>query len=77
MLDPDNPAELDEAGRLNERMVKRALAMGGTCSGEHGVGLGKMKYLEAEHGLALETMRAIKRALDPENRMNPDKMVTI
>ena len=77
VLDPDNPAELDEASRLNERMVNRALAMGGTCSGEHGVGLGKMKYLEAEHGLALETMRAIKRALDPENRMNPGKMVTI
>jgi D-lactate dehydrogenase (cytochrome) len=75
VLDPDNPAELDEAGRLNERMVKRALGMGGTCSGEHGVGLGKMKYLEAEHGLALETMRAIKRALDPDNRMNPGKMI--
>jgi D-lactate dehydrogenase (cytochrome) len=55
-------------------MVLRALAMGGTCSGEHGVGVGKMKFLEAEHGTALETMRALKRALDPDNRMNPGKM---
>jgi len=75
VLDPDNPAELEEAGRLNDRMIRRALAMGGTCSGEHGVGIGKMKYLEAEHGPALEVMRAIKRTLDPDNRMNPGKMI--
>ena len=77
VLDPASAAELDEARRLNERMVLRALAMGGTCSGEHGVGLGKMKYLEAEHGPALEVMRTIKRALDPDNRMNPGKMLTV
>ena len=53
----------------------RALRLGGTCTGEHGVGTGKMKYLEAEHGSALEMMRTIKRALDPDNRMNPGKMV--
>jgi D-lactate dehydrogenase (cytochrome) len=75
VLDPDNPAELDQARRLNDRMVMRALAMGGTCSGEHGVGYGKMKYLDAEHGPALDVMRTIKRALDPDNRMNPGKMV--
>ena len=75
VLDPASPDELDQARRLNERMVLRALAMGGTCSGEHGVGMGKMKFLEQEHGPALEVMRAIKRALDPENRMNPGKMV--
>ena len=76
VIDPDNPIEIEEAGRLNDRMVRRALAMGGTCSGEHGVGLGKMKYLDIEHGAALETMRTIKRALDPDNRMNPGKMVS-
>jgi D-lactate dehydrogenase (cytochrome) len=75
VLDPASRAELDEAQRLNERMVMRALAMGGTCSGEHGVGYGKMKFLEAEHGPALEVMRAIKAALDPNNLMNPGKIV--
>jgi D-lactate dehydrogenase (cytochrome) len=77
VLDPASAAELEEARRLNERMVLRALAMGGTSSGEHGVGLGKMKYLEAEHGPALEVMRTIKRALDPDNRMNPGKMIAV
>lgn len=76
VLDPAAPAEFEEAARLNERMVMRALAMGGTCSGEHGVGSGKMKFLEAEHGAALGVMRTLKRALDPDNRMNPGKMVT-
>jgi D-lactate dehydrogenase (cytochrome) len=75
VLDPANAGELDEARRLNERMVMRALAMDGTCSGEHGVGIGKMKFLEAEHGPALDVMRALKRALDPDNRMNPGKMI--
>jgi D-lactate dehydrogenase (cytochrome) len=75
VLDPANESEIEEARRLNERLVLRALEMGGTCSGEHGVGLGKMKYLEAEHGEALEVMRAVKRALDPDNRMNPGKMI--
>jgi len=75
VLDPTNAAELDVAERLNERMVMRALAMGGTCSGEHGVGIGKKKYLHAEHGPALDIMRTIKRALDPDNRMNPGKMI--
>jgi D-lactate dehydrogenase (cytochrome) len=77
LLDPASAEELDAARRLNDRMVARALAMGGTCTGEHGVGYGKMKYLEAEHGPGLEIMRAIKRALDPDNRMNPGKVVEI
>ncbi|MGH9310115.1 MAG: FAD-binding oxidoreductase [Vicinamibacterales bacterium] len=75
LLDPASPSELAEARRLNDRLVARALAMGGTCSGEHGVGYGKMKYLDAEHGPGLDVMRTIKRALDPENRMNPGKLV--
>jgi D-lactate dehydrogenase (cytochrome) len=77
VLDPDSAAELDTARQLNERMVMRALAMGGTCSGEHGVGYGKMKYLEREHGPALDVMRTLKQALDPDNRMNPGKMVCV
>ncbi|MBM3818105.1 MAG: FAD-binding protein [Acidimicrobiia bacterium] len=76
-LDADNPAELAEATQINGRLVKRALAMGGTCSGEHGVGIGKMEYLREEHGDAVDVMRAIKRALDPDNRMNPGKMFQI
>ncbi len=77
LLDPASPAELDEASRLNERLIARALAMGGTCTGEHGVGYGKVKYLEAEHGDAVDVMRAIKRALDPDNRMNPGKVLPL
>jgi D-lactate dehydrogenase (cytochrome) len=77
VLDPESASERAAAARLNERMVMRALAMGGTCTGEHGVGLGKMKFLEAEHGASLEIMRTIKRALDPDNRMNPGKMISV
>ena len=77
VLDPSSASELDAARALNDRLVHRALAMGGTCTGEHGVGYGKMKFLEAEHGAALDAMRAIKRALDPDNRMNPGKIVDL
>jgi D-lactate dehydrogenase (cytochrome) len=78
VLDPNNPAEFAEATRINDRMVTRALAMGGTCTGEHGVGYGKMGYLEAEHGTeALDLMRRIKQALDPQGLMNPGKIVTM
>jgi D-lactate dehydrogenase (cytochrome) len=77
VIDPENDEELAEAHRLNERMVRRALAMGGTCTGEHGVGFGKMAYLPAEHGQALDVMRAIKQALDPQNLMNPRKMLRV
>lgn len=77
LLDPDNADELAEAERLNERLVRRALAMDGTCTGEHGVGLGKMKYLEEEHGEALTLMRQLKQAFDPQNIMNPGKIVTV
>jgi D-lactate dehydrogenase (cytochrome) len=75
MLDPNSPAELAEAKVLEEKIIRRALAMGGTSSGEHGVGTGRKKYLPVEHGAALDVMRAIKQALDPDNRMNPGKMV--
>ncbi|MEN3337762.1 MAG: hypothetical protein V7647_1438 [Acidobacteriota bacterium] len=75
LLDPARPDEFAEARRLNTRMVARALAMGGTCTGEHGVGYGKMQSLVAEHGEAIGVMRDIKRALDPDNRMNPGKVI--
>jgi D-lactate dehydrogenase (cytochrome) len=75
LVDMENPCEVVEAERFLERLAERALAMEGTCTGEHGVGQGKMKYLEAEHGApALDAMRAIKQALDPLNIMNPGKI---
>jgi D-lactate dehydrogenase (cytochrome) len=78
VIDPNRPEEIAQAESLNRRMVERALAMDGTCTGEHGVGQGKMKYLAAEHGEpALEAMRAIKRALDPLDIMNPGKIVNL
>ena len=75
LVDPDSPEEMAEARRLNERLVHRAIDMGGTCSGEHGVGIGKMRYLPREHGEALDAMRAIKQALDPRGLMNPGKIL--
>ncbi|HET9762745.1 MAG TPA: FAD-linked oxidase C-terminal domain-containing protein, partial [Casimicrobiaceae bacterium] len=62
---------------FSERLVERALRFGGTCSGEHGVGIGKLNYLAAEHGEGLDVMRAIKRALDPQNLMNPGKLIAL
>jgi len=75
LLDMDDPAEVATGKAFSERLVERALAMEGTCTGEHGVGQGKMKYLKAEHGEALAAMRAIKHALDPQDLMNPGKIV--
>lgn len=75
VLDPDNPEELREVEAVNERLVMRALAMEGTCTGEHGVGVGKQKFLLAEHGDAVSVMRMVKQALDPDNIMNPGKML--
>jgi D-lactate dehydrogenase (cytochrome) len=75
VIDPDDPAEMERAQRLNERMVHRALAMGGTCTGEHGVGYGKIDFVEAEHGPAIDAMRRLKRAFDPDNIMNPGKII--
>jgi D-lactate dehydrogenase (cytochrome) len=77
MIDPQRPEEIAEASRLNDRMVARALQMEGTCTGEHGIGYGKMDFLFAEHGEAVEVMRTIKQAIDPDNLMNPGKIVRI
>jgi D-lactate dehydrogenase (cytochrome) len=78
LVDMADPAEVKAAKILCERLVERALAMDGTCTGEHGVGQGKMKYLAGELGHpALAAMAAIKRALDPDNIMNPGKIVSM
>ncbi len=77
LVDPDDPEEMAKTEGVNERMVMRALAMGGTCTGEHGVGTGKMRFLQAEHGEALAVMRQVKLALDPDNIMNPGKILTV
>ncbi len=78
MVDLANAEEMARCQDFIDRLVKRALAMGGTCTGEHGVGQKKMKYLEAEHGApALDVMRLLKRSLDPQNILNPGKIVTL
>ncbi|MEW5420651.1 FAD-binding oxidoreductase [Amorphus sp. 3PC139-8] len=76
LIDPDDVDEIRRAEGVSRRLVERAIAAGGTCTGEHGVGLGKRDYLVLEHGsAAVETMRAIKRALDPKGLMNPGKIL--
>jgi len=75
LIDPGNEAEIDEAKAFNVRVVKRALAMEGTCTGEHGIGIGKQTYLVEELGEAVDLMRDIKRTFDPENLLNPGKVV--
>ena len=75
LVRPDHPEDLEEAKALNNRLVKRALAMEGTCTGEHGIGYGKMGWLLEEHGDGVALMTALKRTLDPDNIMNPGKVV--
>lgn len=78
LVDLENADEVARAKAVSARMVEKALALGGTCTGEHGVGHGKMAYLEAEHGAgAVAVMGAIKQALDPEGIMNPGKIVAL
>lgn len=75
LLDTDNASEMVRAEEFMDRLVKRALAMEGTCTGEHGIGQGKMKYLAMELGEATDYMRMIKKAIDPDNIMNPGKIL--
>ena len=77
LFDPDDAAERASAEALAKRVSLRAIAMGGTCTGEHGIGVHKLDALVAEHGEAVDVMRAIKRALDPHNIMNPGKTVPL
>ena len=76
LVDRDNPQDMAEAAWISERVVERAIAMEGTCTGEHGIGLGKRKYLIPEHGaVAVNVMRLLKTALDPQNLLNPGKIL--
>ena len=76
LVDRGNPQEMAEAAWISERVVERAIALDGTCTGEHGIGLGKRKYLVREHGaVAVDVMRALKIALDPHNLLNPGKVL--
>ena len=76
LVRPGDDAQLARARAFTQRLAERAIAMDGTCTGEHGIGVGKRKYMLAEHGEgALSVMRAIKQALDPHNLMNPGKIL--
>jgi D-lactate dehydrogenase (cytochrome) len=77
VVNPKEPMEMAEAERLNERLVHLALSFDGTCTGEHGIGCGKIDFLMDEHGEAVSVMRAIKKAIDPDNIMNPGKILRI
>ncbi|HKC53249.1 MAG TPA: FAD-linked oxidase C-terminal domain-containing protein [Burkholderiales bacterium] len=77
LVRPGNESDLEEAKKFNERVVNRALAMEGTCTGEHGIGFGKMRSLRKELGEAVDLMASLKRAIDPENLMNPGKVVAL
>jgi D-lactate dehydrogenase (cytochrome) len=76
MVDPNDEAEVARAERINAEIIRFALSRNGTCTGEHGIGLGKRGYLREERGPAVDVMRAIKRALDPNGILNPGKVVT-
>jgi len=76
VIDPESASELREVSSIHERIVEDALAAGGTCSGEHGIGIGKLDALRREHPTGIEVMRAIKSALDPHGLMNPGKVVS-
>jgi D-lactate dehydrogenase (cytochrome) len=75
LVDPDSPSDLAEAKALNARLVERALAMGGTCTGEHGIGLGKIESLQKEAGTAYGVMHDLKSLFDPDGLMNPGKII--
>jgi D-lactate dehydrogenase (cytochrome) len=74
-VDPTNQAELDEVAFINKKMVQYAISVGGTSTGEHGVGTGKIAYLRQEHGDAVDLMMVIKQAIDPAGIMNPGKVL--
>lgn len=74
-IDPANAQELAEVAAINKQMVQKAISLDGTCTGEHGIGTGKIDYLRQEHGDAVDLMRVIKQAIDPHAIMNPGKVL--
>ena len=76
LLDTDVPAEIEATEEFVARLNRRAIRMEGTCTGEHGIGQGKMGFLELEHGAGVDYMRMIKRAFDPQDIMNPGKILS-
>ena len=77
LIDPNEPEELRGANQLAEPINQLALELGGTVTGEHGIGVGKKHYMHAEHGAGYTLMATIKRAIDPNNIMNPGKLVSL
>jgi D-lactate dehydrogenase (cytochrome) len=77
LIDPSDPEERGKVQDFLDRLIDRALGFGGTCTGEHGVGQGKIRYLAQEHGPGIEVMAAIKKALDPLNILNPGKIFAL
>ncbi len=77
VVDPKNKDEISEVKKMNEELILRAIEMDGTCTGEHGIGYGKIDYMEKEHGDAVKIMESIKSTLDPKNIMNPGKIFNV
>jgi D-lactate dehydrogenase (cytochrome) len=76
LTDPEKPEDLARAKGFASRLAQRAIRMDGTCTGEHGIGIGKQAYMALEHGdVAIDLMRTIKRAIDPDNILNPGKIL--
>jgi D-lactate dehydrogenase (cytochrome) len=75
MVDPTDAGEVTRAEKINDEIVRYALGLDGTCTGEHGIGLGKRAHLRAERGVAVDLMRAIKKTLDPHGILNPGKVL--
>ena len=75
LVDKDDPDEVARAEEVMEKLAMRALAMEGTCTGEHGIGQGKRRFVRLEHGTGADIMAALKNAIDPDNIMNPGKVL--
>jgi len=75
LYDGNHPGELDKTERFGAEILRMSIDVGGTITGEHGVGNGKLDFLDAEHGEAVAVMRAIKQTLDPDNLLNPGKVI--